>query len=97
VADITKPWVESICFDFLNRIRRTSTGQRVPEFVPEDWLFGSQLMESGAKVIATRKVTVLHSGASDYPNDRAWGTWKTDEVYRQRNAIKEKQLCESSS
>ena len=97
VADITKPWVDSICFDFLNRIRRLPNGKRVAEFVPEDWLFGSQLMEAGAKVIATRKVVVNHSGTSDYPNDRAWGTWKTDELYRQRNMKTEEQLCESSS
>jgi hypothetical protein len=107
VADITKPWVDAIDvapgevgdapFDFQTRIRRTADGTRVSEVIPEDWLFSHRAYEAGAKLYATRKVKVDHSGTSDYPNDMAWGQWKTDEVYRQRNAKKERELCESNS
>jgi len=96
VANITKPWADEICFDFMNRIRRTSTGERVAECVPEDWLNSHRMNELGCRLFATRKVRVEHLGESDYPNDRAWGQ-KTDEAYRQRNAKKEEHLCASSS
>jgi len=96
VADITKPWADEVCFDFQTRIRRTSTGERVAEFVPEDWLNSHRLNELGCRLFATRKVRVEHLGESDYPNDKVWG-WKTDEVYRQRNAKKEEHVCASNS
>ncbi len=90
VADITKPWANEVCFDFMNRIRRTSNGERVAECVPEDWLNSHRLNELGCKLYATRKVRVEHQGNTDYPNDVSWGRWKTDEVFHQRNAIQKR-------
>jgi hypothetical protein len=95
VADITKPWANDVCFDFLNRIRVTSTGERVAECVPEDWLNSRRMNEMGCKLMATRKVSLVHNGSSDYPNTSAWGSWKTDEVYAQRTALQQQreQVC----
>ena len=84
VADITKPWVEEVCFDFLNRIRRTTTGERVAECVPEDWLNSRRLNELGCKLMATRKVHLVHNGSADFPNSTAWGSWQTDKLYHER-------------
>lgn len=95
VADITKPWVDEVCFDFLNRIRRTSSGLRVAECVPEDWLNSHRLNELGCKLYATRKVKLEHHGNGFADNQKVWG-WPTDKVYeRIRNERKE--LCASSS
>lgn len=97
VADITKPWADEICFDFMNRIRRTSTGERVAECVPEDWLNSHRMNELGCKLMATRVVNLNHEGNMDYPNDTAWGTWDTDHTFKKRHAKPVGELCESSS
>lgn len=95
VADITKPWADEVCFDFLNRIRVTSSGERVAECVPEDWLNSHRLNELGCKLMATRKVKLNHVGNSEYPNDRAWGSCQTDETYRDRMELlrKRDEVC----
>ena len=81
VCDLESAWVDEVCFDFLNRIRRMPTGERVAECVPEDWLNSHRLNEAGAKLCATRKVKLKHEGATEYPNDCAWGRWATDKVW----------------
>jgi hypothetical protein len=84
VADITKPWADEVCFDFLNRTRRLDNGEWIAEAVPEDWLNSHRMNEMGCKLIATRKIPVNHQGDSNYPNDQAWGEWKRDETYYAR-------------
>lgn len=81
VADITKPWAEQVCFDFMNRIRKTPNGHRVAECVPEDWLNSHRLNELGCKLYATRKVVIEHHGNGVARNDQVWG-WDTDKVYQ---------------
>lgn len=93
VADLECSWVDDVCFDFLNRIRRTSTGERVAQCVPEDWLNSHKLNELGARLFATRKVKVRHEGATEYPNDEAWGSWRTDELWQSRQNKKEELVC----
>lgn len=97
VVKLTEWWAEKVCFRFENRIRVDSDGRHIAEALPEDWLNSYDLNDWGAKLIATRKVKLVHSGNSDYPNDRPWGLWKHDEAFVNKSLAKEKQLCASSS
>lgn len=89
VVDMTKPFADTMVFDFLNRIDTLPSGRRVAASVPEDWLASHHMNEHGAKLLATRKVKAVHNGSSDYPNSEAWGAWGRDELYYQRKAEKE--------
>jgi hypothetical protein len=97
VVKLTEWWAEKVCFRFENRIRIDSDGRHIAEALPEDWLNSYDLNDWGAKLIATRKVKLVHSGNSDYPNDRPWGLWKHDEAFVNKSLAKEKELCGSSS
>lgn len=76
-------------FQTLNRIRMTPDGEHVAESLSEDWYFSRQMIDSGCKLVATRKVKVTHDGDHDYPNDHAWGTEKQDVLFAQRMRQKE--------
>lgn len=47
---------------------------------PEDFFFSRQLQSVGLTPVVTRKVQVRHTGTSEYPNEGAWGRWKSDEA-----------------
>jgi hypothetical protein len=94
VCKLTEPWAENVCFRFENRIVKRD-GLRMADALPEDWLNSYDLNSWGAKLIATRKVKLVHNGSSDYPNDRPWGTWHRDEAFYQRQGATE--LCGSNS
>lgn len=96
VVKITEPWAEKVCFRFENRIRHEN-GRHTSESLPEDWLNSYDLNDWGCKLVATRKVKLVHNGSSDYPNDRPWGAWNRDEAYYNKIAAKERELCGSSS
>lgn len=82
ICDLRKPWCEKIWFESLERIATTPEGDFVAQSLPEDWLFSARLKANfDAKLFATRKVPVRHSGEAQYANDHPWGTWKTDEIY----------------
>lgn len=97
VVKLTEWWAEKVCFRFENRIRVNDEGRHFAEALPEDWLNSYDLHDWGCKLIATRKVKLVHSGNSDFPNDRPWGAWKHDEAFVNKSLAKEKQLCASSS
>lgn len=97
VVKLTEWWAEKVCFRFENRIRVDDDGRHIAEALPEDWLNSYDLHDWGAKLIATRKVNLVHNGNSDYPNDRPWGLWKHDEAFVNKSIAKEKALCTSSS
>jgi hypothetical protein len=97
VVKLTEWWAEKVCFRFENRMCVSDEGRHYAEALPEDWLNSYDLHEWGAKLIATRKVKLIHNGSSDYPNDRPWGAWKHDEAFINKSRAKEKQLCASSS
>jgi hypothetical protein len=41
--------------------------------ISEDWCFSQAVAEQGGKVMATKIVSVLHRGATDYPSNQVWG------------------------
>lgn len=79
VCRLDRDWCEEVYFTVQDRVSKVD-GKYVAEAMPEDWWFSRQVQEYGGKVLATRRVKAEHE---DYPNDRPWGTWETDEDYRQ--------------
>jgi len=61
-------------FNFPVRARRVG-GKWVKERESEDWYFSRQIHASGANTCITRKVSLVHRGNADFPNDRAWGRY----------------------
>lgn len=81
VCRLDRPWCEQVCYDVFNRIVRKD-GVWHSEAISEDWLFSAALNRLGAKIYATRKVTLGHDGCKVFTSDSAWGTQKTDEVFQ---------------
>ncbi len=79
ICDMTKPWVEKICFTIRDRMNRLPDGKFQAQCFSEDWHFGLQAMRLKLKVFATTAVKIAHHGDFSYPNFEPWGTWKTDE------------------
>ncbi len=83
MCDLRKDWCDRIWFESLERISTNTEGDFVAQCISEDWLFSARLKASyDAKLFATRKVSLRHSGEAQYSNDHAWGTWETDEIYK---------------
>jgi hypothetical protein len=78
VCNLTRPWAEEVCFTVQDAITRDGRGRFWPRCVPEDWGFSFWLQQRGLRVLATRKVKVIHHGRAGYANDRPWGEWETD-------------------
>lgn len=79
LVDIRKEWAEKVWFEFDDKILRDEkTGKFKAVGVPEDWNFSRKALRLGAKLWATREVTVIHHGRHQFGNERAWGTEKTD-------------------
>ncbi len=74
-----RPWVESVCFDFTNKIEKRREGY-IPEVEPEDWKFSRWCATRGLLVKATTKIVVVHLGSIPFRNDRVWGKMKVDEI-----------------
>jgi len=82
LVDLQKPWVENVWFAFEDKI---ISDPKVPgDFkavgVSEDWFFSRRARELGAKLYATREISVLHSGSADYSNSSMWGSLGEDAV-----------------
>jgi hypothetical protein len=85
IADIDRVWPRGEkelrhFFTITDRVRANAKGEYQPEVFPEDWNFGRQLHRSGLKVMATRKVRLMHVGTAYHMNDSAWGTLEIDVV-----------------
>jgi len=81
LADLSKPWVNDVCFETCQRLTIGDDGARHSWFAPEDWLFARQLAHWGAKVMATTKVPLIHWGdAAPWPCPGEWGN-ETDEEF----------------
>jgi hypothetical protein len=94
-ADFTRPWRWGCHFEITNRIvfqdesggvvpaidyRPGMRGSFVNQVMSEDWGWGRQLARLGCRVLATRKVRLVHMGEAPYNNqDLGWGTWEHDE------------------
>lgn len=81
VCRLDRHWVDEVCFDSLKRIVTLEDGSKVAQCVSEDWFFSDQLNQRGCKVMATRKVPLVHHGEREFDNERPWGLWKTDQSY----------------
>lgn len=81
VCRLDRPWCEQVCFDVFNRIFRDVDGLWRAQDIPEDWLLSAALNRLGAKIYATRKVTLGHEGNKTYATDHVWGTQERDEVF----------------
>lgn len=78
LIDLSKPWVEKVWFHFENRIVKDSEGQFKAEGVSEDWAFSRMALKEGARLFATREISVLHEGLSRWGNQEAWGSVAED-------------------
>lgn len=54
-------------------------GRWMAEVNPEDWNFSRQIQDLGCKVVATRRVRLLHTGSISYNNYDVWGEMQRDE------------------
>lgn len=89
VCRFDEPWVEEICFRFLNKNYIGADGKHHTACRTEDFDFSVQAHHLNLDVRATTAVAVRHHGECAYPNDIAWGQWETDEEYKatQRAAL----------
>ncbi len=77
VCRFTEPWVEDVCFNICDAIQKVD-GRFQPRCLPEDWNFSGFCAQRGLKVMATRKLRVLHHGDTGFPNNGTWGEWDHD-------------------
>lgn len=73
LVDMRKPWVEKMCFRFENDIIKIGDEFK-PFQVSEDWHFSREAKKLGAKLYATREISVKHMGRAAYVNSQPWGT-----------------------
>lgn len=81
IANLRKPWVRDtdengdlkFCFDMRHRIHVHENGKLEPNMEPEDWRFSRHLESVGAKVLATKKVPVIHFGTKGWKSTDVWG------------------------
>jgi len=78
LVNMTKPWVENICFNFQETIFKDMKGIYRAAGVSEDWLFSRQAKLLGAKLAVTREISIQHVGYTDFPNTSVWGQLETD-------------------
>lgn len=74
LVDIRKDWAEKCYFLFENKIFKDAEGKFKAAVVSEDWAFSRMARELGARLFATREISVLHDGMSRWGNDKAWGS-----------------------
>jgi len=75
-----EPWVEKVCFQTKDAIRRDADGKFHAVAEPEDWSFSRQCRSLGVRMFATRIVKAVHQGTNGYRNDVVWGK-PVDEDY----------------
>lgn len=82
LVDLRKPWVESVWFAFEDKIipNPERPGHFMVVGVSEDWYFSRAARALGAKLFATREVSVTHTGSRDYSNASAWGSLQEDRL-----------------
>lgn len=79
LVDLSQKWVEDICFRFDDDII-LEDNQFKAVGISEDWYFSRWAAANGAKLFATRAVSIDHVGSAKYQNNEPWGQWKTDLV-----------------
>jgi hypothetical protein len=68
----------SFAFDIKTRVMRLPDGNYQVQCISEDWDFGRWLHRHGFDVRATRVVSLEHFALSAYPNNKAWGSCKSE-------------------
>lgn len=76
VARIDRPWAEQVFFTIRDHIRKDEDGNFLPCVSPEDWQFSRDVAALGGKVMATRKVKLVHKGMAEYSSAATWGLRK---------------------
>jgi hypothetical protein len=72
VCRVDRPWATRVWFENEDRIVQVN-GQWEPVGQSEDWIFALRVGEEGGKVMATRRVNVVHRGVADYSSQAVWG------------------------
>ncbi len=76
----TEPWVEEVCFRFIEWNFKLPDGSFQAAFFSEDWEFSEWATVKGLKLFATHKIPIVHAGRRDFTvNGTAWGDW-TEEM-----------------
>lgn len=81
VCRFDKAWCEKVAFRQQDRITwfgNGDGGRYVPETKPEDWDFSRQVRALGGKLMATRKVPLVHE-RQEWHTNHPWGKWTRDE------------------
>jgi hypothetical protein len=72
VCRVNQPWCEKVWFSIEDRIKFIDGLWRA-DFMPEDWMFSQRVADQGCKVMATKILSVVHRGISDFPSNGTWG------------------------
>jgi hypothetical protein len=72
-------WRPGILFTQEDEIQRVGNRWQIV-YQPEDWVFAKRVARHGGKVMATRKVSVVHHGAGAFSSSFAWGLPKDHEL-----------------
>jgi len=78
VCRFDAPWVEKVHFRQQDQVVKMPDGNMVPRTISEDWDFSRQVRRHGGKLMATRKVKVVHE-AAQWHNHYPWGKWEIDQ------------------
>lgn len=89
ICDLRRPWVDAVdeqgylkCYFTIDDcIQVLPNGEYFVGVQSEDWHFSRmvQTVDPNARLFSTRKIRVEHMGETGFPNDQAWGAWKTDQ------------------
>ena len=72
VCRLDRPWCELIWFDC--EVRMEKQGDKfVVLHRSEDWTFSKRVAEEGGKVMATRKLPLVHYGIKGFRSNENWG------------------------
>lgn len=91
LCDLRRPWVDAVdeagnlrCYFTVKDCVRPLEGGYFVGVQPEDWNFSRivQAIDPEIRIFGTRKVRLEHKGETGYPNQGAWGQWKTDQDWK---------------
>lgn len=77
---LDREWINQLVFRQHDQIR-VRDGVMEPHTIPEDWDFSRQVRAHGGKLVATRKVKIVHERLP-FTNHQPWGNWATDQDFQ---------------
>lgn len=94
VVRLDRDWagIGGVWFENHDRLVRDhkKDGKWAAETQSEDWVFSRKVSNAGGKVMATRRVMIVHEGMSGWRSDKVWGR-ETDEDLLKPEESSEKQ------